>query len=41
LEEHNIQNIEDIEKWLQKNGSYCDCEVIYNVEEMFKDDSIL
>lgn len=22
--------------WLNKNGAYCDCEVLYNVEEKFE-----
>ena len=27
--------------WLQENDGYCDCEVLYNVEEKFFDDAIL
>lgn len=27
--------------WLAENGGYCDCEVLYNVEEKFRDDAIL
>ena len=27
--------------WLKENGGYCDCEVLYNVEEKFFDDAVL
>ena len=27
--------------WLKENGGYCDCEVLYNVEEKFFDDTVL
>lgn len=38
---NEFKNIEEIENWLKNNGGYCDCEVLYNVEEMFDQDSIL
>ena len=38
---NEFKNIEEIENWLKNNGGYCDCEVLYNVEEMFDEDSIL
>lgn len=41
LEKNEFKNIEEIENWLKNNGGYCDCEVLYNVEEMFDEDSIL
>lgn len=37
LESQNIQNIEEVEKWLKENGGFCDCEVLYNVEELFEE----
>ena len=40
LQENKIEKIEKIESWLQKNGAYCDCEVLNNVEEMFEDNAI-
>ena len=41
LNKSGIQNINEIENWLQENGGYCDCEVLGNVEEMFEDGAIL
>jgi len=34
LEERGLP-VEDVLQWLRQNGGYCDCEVIYNVEEKF------
>jgi len=28
-------SVELVVTWLRKHGGYCDCEVIYNVEEKF------
>lgn len=36
LETNQIQNIEEVENWLKENGGFCDCEVLYNVEELFE-----
>lgn len=33
----NIQNREEVENWLKENGGFCDCEVLYNVEELFEE----
>ena len=37
LNQNNIQNIQKVKEWLNEKGGYCDCEVLYNVEEMFED----
>ncbi|MCX8524289.1 DUF2695 domain-containing protein [Chryseobacterium formosus] len=37
LEANQIQNIDEVENWLKENGGFCDCEVLYNVEELFED----
>ena len=37
LDANKIQNIEEVENWLKENGGFCDCEVLYNVEELFED----
>jgi hypothetical protein len=34
LKQRNL-DVERIVPWLQKHGGYCDCEVIYNVENDF------
>ena len=36
LETNHITNIEEVENWLKENGVFCDCEVLYNVEEKFE-----
>ncbi len=36
LEENQITNTDEVVGWLQNNGGYCDCEVLYNVEEKFE-----
>lgn len=36
LETNHVTNIEEIENWLKENGGFCDCEVLYNVEEKFE-----
>ncbi|MCI3938951.1 DUF2695 domain-containing protein [Chryseobacterium aahli] len=36
LETNHITNIEEVENWLKQNGGFCDCEVLYNVEEKFE-----
>lgn len=36
LETNHIENIEQVENWLKENGGFCDCEVLYNVEEKFE-----
>ncbi|WP_326980984.1 DUF2695 domain-containing protein [Chryseobacterium sp. MYb264] len=35
LENHKIQHIDTVLKWLAENGGYCDCEILANVEELF------
>lgn len=37
LETNQIQNIDEVKSWLKENGGFCDCEVLYNVEELFED----
>lgn len=32
---------DNVINWLKENGGYCDCEVLYNIEEKFFDDAIL
>ena len=29
-------NNEKIYEWFKKNGGYCDCEILYNIEEKFE-----
>lgn len=36
LEINKIQNVDEVENWLKENGGFCDCEVLYNVEEKFE-----
>lgn len=36
LEVNCPENAEGVMKWLADHGSYCDCEVLMNVEEYFK-----
>jgi len=35
LKKNQITNTDEVISWLQNNGGYCDCEVLYNVEEQF------
>lgn len=37
LKTNQIQNEDEVVNWLKKNGGFCDCEVLYNVEELFED----
>ncbi|MTG98829.1 DUF2695 domain-containing protein [Myroides sp. BIT-d1] len=32
----DIKNIEGVVVWLREHGGYCDCEVLWNVEEYFE-----
>jgi transposase len=32
---------EPVLAWLEEQGGYCDCEVLFNVEEKFRGDAIL
>lgn len=41
LQSLQLDNIEEITEWLEKNGGYCDCEILANVEEKFDADAIL
>ena len=41
LQSLKLDNIEEITKWLDENGGYCDCEVLANLEEKFDDSAIL
>jgi len=36
LNESNFDNVQEIINWLEKNGGYCDCEILANVEEKFE-----
>jgi malonyl CoA-acyl carrier protein transacylase len=36
LKQKEIKNIDQVIEWLNDNGSYCDCEVLANVEEKFE-----
>lgn len=36
LETSHVTNTEVVENWLKENGGFCDCEVLYNVEEKFE-----
>lgn len=36
LEDNKIVNIETVLNWLADNGSYCDCEILANIEEQFE-----
>lgn len=36
LSKRGVGNTEVVIKWLNDNGGYCDCEVLYNVEELFE-----
>ena len=36
LEEHNV-DVETVRDFLEANGAYCDCEVLYNVADLFED----
>jgi hypothetical protein len=36
LKERSL-DVEKIVSWLQSHGGYCDCEVIYNVQDKFQD----
>jgi F0F1-type ATP synthase membrane subunit b/b' len=36
LLESNIQNVDEVLEWLTKQGGYCDCEILANVEEQFE-----
>ena len=36
LEKHNVE-IETVRDFLEANGAYCDCEVLFNVEERFEE----
>lgn len=35
LEELKINNTEEVLEWMREHGGYCDCEILYNVEECF------
>ncbi|WP_435522903.1 DUF2695 domain-containing protein [Chryseobacterium indoltheticum] len=36
LATNQVENGDEIENWLNENGGFCDCEVLYNVEELLK-----
>lgn len=36
LEEHNV-DVETVRDFLEANGAYCDCEVLFNVAERFEE----
>ncbi|RYZ18645.1 MAG: DUF2695 domain-containing protein [Chitinophagaceae bacterium] len=35
LSQEKVPNVEDVIKWLEEHGGYCDCEVLANIEEHF------
>lgn len=35
LAKHNVKNLHQVIDWLADNGGYCDCEILYNVTELF------
>ncbi|MBO6185033.1 MAG: DUF2695 domain-containing protein [Chryseobacterium sp.] len=35
-ETNQIKNAEEVENWLKENGGFCDCEVLYKMEELFE-----
>ncbi len=37
LRDKQVNNVEEVLEFLRENGGYCDCEVIFNVEEKFED----
>lgn len=41
LNNNDIKDLIKIQNWLKENGGYCDCEVLYNIEEKFEDNAIL
>lgn len=36
LAENQVENTDEVLKWLSEHGGYCDCEVLMNVEEYFE-----
>lgn len=36
LKQKEVKNINEVVKWLNDKGGYCDCEVLANVVEMFE-----
>ena len=36
LDEYNVE-VETVRDFLEANGAYCDCEVLFNVEERFEE----
>lgn len=36
LKSMDVKNIEEVLLWLREYGGYCDCEVLWNVEEHFE-----
>ena len=37
LRDKQVNNVEEVLEFLRENGGYCDCEVIFNVEEKFEE----
>jgi hypothetical protein len=35
LSHEKVSNVDEVIKWLEEHGGYCDCEVLANVEEQF------
>jgi glutamate/tyrosine decarboxylase-like PLP-dependent enzyme len=35
LDDMRVTNKEEVIEWLREHGGYCDCEVLWNVEECF------
>lgn len=37
LRDKQVNNVEEVLEFLRENGGYCDCEIIFNVEEKFEE----
>lgn len=33
--ENGIENTDAVTKWLNQNGAYCDCQIAFNIQELF------
>ena len=40
LSDKQVNNVEEVLEFLRENGGYCDCEIIFNVEEKFEEQSL-
>ena len=35
LSHEKVSNVDEVIKWLEEHGGYCDCEVLANIDEQF------